>query len=135
MLYRRYRSDTKIDASGNTDMIKARKVPDGYVLEVTSMMCANYTRVNKQIAIGYYDPAEAKHYLVFDYNTYHNMAQLNGEAWIEAGETPIGEAVGATAGDDIYLSVHGKLWPRALWKAKDAKVQREPDVSDDSKPQ
>ena len=111
MEYRRYRQDLKIEGDAEIEKIVAEEIPEGYVLEVTHMMLADASRGALTLELGYVSQADVDKVLHIDQLAAKKQTHLTGRAWIVAGEKPYGRVTTSQAGDDIYFSCHGKLWP------------------------
>jgi len=134
MLWLPYRYDVKIESGGEEVTPHGHKVPDGFVLEVTQIAIVDITRGDQQLSVGYIDVMNAYHVFCMNKGTNLNIHQIYGEQFVFAGEAPAGRITTPEDGDDCYFSVHGKLWPTQERIAKDAEIQREGDVSDNSEP-
>lgn len=110
MDYKRYRDDVTIEGNAEVETIEAKKVPEGYVLEVSHMMIADVTTAGKTLEIGYKSMTDVYTRLGASSHASKYEYHLTGHAWIAAGETPYGRVTTSTDGDDIHFSVHGKLW-------------------------
>lgn len=134
MLWLPYRYDVKIESEGTELTLKGHKVPEGFVLEVTQIAIVDITTGAIHLSVGYIGVENAYHVYCMNAGTNINIHQLYGAQFCFAGEAPAGRITTPTDGDDCYFSVNGKLWPTEERMVKDAEVQREPDVSDDSEP-
>lgn len=123
MQYRRYRYLNDLMSSGQTETFKGPEVPDGMVLEITSMMVTDRTTADKLLRVGMLDQDDNLH--DFDLNDGDRAfaARLRGQAWLEEGEHPAGIVTDATANDYCSFSVHGRLWLKEEVGAAGAKVQ------------
>ena len=134
MQYRRYRYVTQFMGQAATTRAKARKVPHGFVLEVTQWSGGLVTEDTRQVELGYIDAAGNDRIVARAKHETFRHVEVRGKPLLVADEQPY--VIISNMGDDKtgFLSVHGKLWPTKEMIAKDAEVQREPDVSGDSEP-
>jgi len=112
MGYRRYRYLNDLKSAGQTETFKGPEVPDGMVLEITSMAVCDRTTGGKVLRIGMLDGDDVFHDFDVHDPTRKNAARLRGFAWIEEGERPAGIVTSAGANDYCSFSVHGRLWPK-----------------------
>lgn len=110
MRYRRYRYLNALKSAGQTETFKGPEVPDGMVLEITSMMVADRTTVDKLLRVGMLDQNDNLHDFDVNDGTTAFAARLRGQAWLEEGESPAGIVTSAGANDYCSFSVHGRLW-------------------------
>ena len=134
MQYRRYRFVTQFIGQATATRAKARKVPFGFVLEVTQFSGGLVTEETRQVELGYIDAAGNDRIVAKAKYEEFRHVEVRGKPLLVADEQPY--VIISNMGDDKtgFLSVHGKLWPTKEMIAKDAEVQRESDVSDDSEP-
>ena len=134
MNYRRYRYVTEFSGKAGATRVKANKVPEGFVLEVTQFSGGLMTEDTKKTELGYTDVtgidrpvAMAKH------DDFRNV-EMTGECWLVANEIPYVEI--SNMGDEKtgFISIHGKLWPTEEQVIRDAEIQQEDNLPDDSKP-
>lgn len=135
MHYRRYRYVTQFIGKAAATRAKARKVPFGFVLEVTQFSGGLSVEETRQVELGYIDAAGNDRILARAKHEDYRYVEVRGKPLLVADEQPY--VIISNMGDDKtgFLSVHGKLWPTKEMIAKDAEVQRESDVSGDIKPQ
>lgn len=134
MRYRRYRSDEHIKSDGETETFYGREVPMGYVLEVTHFSGGLSSEESRLTSLGYEDNTNVQRVLVFrKLSDPQYTIKAAGKLWLEEGERPFIKIADMGDGGTAFLSVHGKLWPKEE-VGSIAEVQREPDVSDNSKP-
>lgn len=122
MRYRRYRYLNDLKSKGATETFKAPEVPDGFALEIMSMMVSDRTTSNKLLRVGMLDQNDVFHDFDVDDGTNAFAARLRGQAWIEEGERPAGMVTSASANDYCSFSVHGRLWSKEEVGAAGAKV-------------
>lgn len=111
MSFRRYRQDLKIEGDAEVEKLVAEEVPEGYVLEVTHMMVADVNTAGQTLEVGYVTQGDVDKVLSASSHGSKYEHHLTGRAWIMANEKPYGRVTTSSDGDDIYFSVHGKLWP------------------------
>lgn len=134
MEYRRYRYSTKFKGDGDETTVYAREVPHGYTLEVTYFAAGFITEEQEVWQLGYVSQAGDEFPLTITDYARLQYTHVPGEVWLEAGEKPYAKITIMKTTEEGFITVHGKLWPTTEKEKQIAEVQRESDVSDDSKP-
>jgi len=125
MQWKPYRYTTVVEAQARVETIKALKIPEGFFLEITQIGIVDITTGGKKLAVGYIDLTG--NFQVFceneGTNVYHHEGI--GRKYIFAGEQAAGRITTATAGDDCYFSVNGRLYEIEPEAVPDAEIQPE----------
>lgn len=111
MDYRIYRQTLKIEAQTRVEKMVGEKVPEGFILEVTSMSVSNITAHADDLELGYIDAGGEDRVIRITNGAAKHEHEITGQVFLMAGEQPYGRITTAADGDDCYFICHGKLWP------------------------